>query len=155
MVLPVRHRTIRRELLERREQRRGRKRQFQPAIWWWLLLLLLGVIVVPPAALFSCRYIIPFTGPGGSWPATASWAASGIEDQQEGASPFASPSSLSGDGTEGESLVNLVVNQVKKHDESNSKHAADTCMQPHSSPSGGGKADQGVCIYRGGDGLGS
>ena len=144
MVLPVRHHTIRREL-KYREQRRGRERRFRPAIWWLLLLLLgqllLGVIV-PPAALFSCRSIIPFTGPSGSWPATTSWAGGGIKDQ-DGASPFASPSSLNGDGTEGESLVNLVV-KVKKHDESNSKHAADACMQPHCSPSGGGKADQGV-----------
>ena len=144
MVLSVRHRTIRRELLERREQRRRRKRRFRPAIWWWLLLLLLGVIVVPPA-LFSCRSTIPFTGLGESWPATTSLAGGGIEDQ-DGASPFASPSSLNGDGTEGESLLNLVVNQVKKHDESSSKHAADSCMQPHCSPSGGGKTDQGVCI---------
>ena len=144
MVLPVRRHTIRREL-KRRERHRG-ERRFRP-IWWWLLLLLFGFVVVVCRRLLSPA--APFTGPGGSRSATASWT--GRIEGQEGTSPFASPSSLSGDDTEGESLVNLVV-KVEKHDESSSKHAADACMQPHCSPSGGGKADQGVCI---GGGLGS
>ena len=140
MVLPVRRHTSRRGL-ERREQHRGGRR-FRP-IRWWLLLLLLGFIVV-----VVCRLLLspaaPFTGPGGSCSATASWAG-GIEGQ-EGTSTLASPSSLNG-----ESLAKKVRRLFQKH-ESNLKKHADACMQPHCSPSGGGKADQGVCI---GGGLGS
>ena len=140
MVLPVRRHTIRREL-ERREQHRG-KRRFRP-IWWWLLLLLFGFVVVVCRRLLSPA--APFTGPGGSRSATASWTG-GIEDQ-EGPSPFASPSSL-----KGESLVKKVRRLLQKHAEfnlENNKHAADACMQPHYSPSGGGKVDQGLCIGNG------
>ena len=140
MVLPVRRHTIRREL-ERREKHRG-ERRFRP-IWWWLLLLLqvtlLGFVVV------VCRLLLspaaPFPGPGGSCSATASWAG-GIEGQ-EGTSTLSSPYSLNG-----ESLAKKVRRLLQKHDESilkNKKHA-DACMQPLCSPSGGGNADQGLCI---------
>ena len=135
MVLPVRRHTIRREL-ERREQHRGGRR-FRP-IRWWLLLLLLGFIVV-----VVCRLLLspaaPFPGPGGSCSATASWAG-GIEGQ-EGTSTLASPSSLNG-----EPLAKKVRRLLQKHDESILKKYADACMQPHCSPSGGGKTDQGLCI---------
>ena len=141
MVLPVRRHTIRWEL-KRRERHRG-ERRFRP-IWWWWLLLLLGLIVV----VVVCRLLLTpaasFTGHGGSWPATASWT--GRIEGQERTSPFASPSSL-----KGESLVKKVRRLLQKH-ESNLKNHANACMQPHCSPSGGGKADQGVCI---GGGLGS
>ena len=100
--------------------------------------MLLGFVVV-----VVCRLLLspaaPLTEPGGRWPATASWT--GRIEGQEGTSPFASPSSL-----KGESLVKKVRRLLQKHESNleNNEHA-DACMQPHYSPSGGGKVDQGLC----------